>query len=51
MKCVDSRVSITENHMIKLVAELKRLELIMESERLKLRDVEQETLQFRRPKK
>jgi sialic acid synthase SpsE len=48
MECVDSPVSITEKQMTKLVNETRRLEMIMGSSNLKLRDCEIGSTQFRR---
>ena len=48
MECVDSPVSISEYQMKKLVIETRRIEKIMGSPELNLRDCEKGALTFRR---
>ncbi len=46
--CADKSVSITEKQMRKLVAEIKRVEEILGSNILKLRDIEKHTFKYKR---
>ena len=48
MECVDSTVSITESQLKNLVLETRRIEKIMGSSELKIRDCEKDSLIYRR---
>jgi sialic acid synthase SpsE len=47
-ECIDAKVSITENQMIELVKNIRRIERIFGKEEFGVRDIEKTTMQFKR---